>query len=285
MLKDKKRKRIAILLAIISVSIVVIVFMLSGSGFSYHNKVIAVVNNERIYISDAKEELLDIFPRSNPKTFEVRRLPRNVLEMIAKSVYIKRHIYKEAKRSMLHKDPEIRDSVNRYAKKIIRDQFIDLEVRKKITKDAIRSKYLELSDSAKEDKEFGISHILLKSEYQAKKVTQNLNKKASFSKIAQKYSVDKKTNNRGGDLGYFKEDEVQKEFSDIVLNMKEGDISKPIQSKKGWHIVKLIDIKTPILEDFKKIESKIIEDLKREEIEKIFSSIAKNAKVKVLIDS
>ncbi len=283
MLKDYKRKRIALLLALISLSILVIIFMIPGTSFYYGGKVVALVDNERIYENDIKDELLEMFPGSNPKTFEVRRLPQNVLELIAKGVFIKRHIYRDARNNMVHQDAEVRDKINRYSKKTIREHFIDEKIGKKVNKKAIQAKYLELSDKVKEDKEFSIGHILLKTKYQADKVIEKINDKQSFFVLAGKYSLDKKTNKKGGRLGYFKEDKVKKEFS-VILNMKEGNISDPIKTDSGWHVLKLIDIKTPKLEDFDKIKDKIVEELRREEIDKIFSQISQDSTVKILIE-
>jgi parvulin-like peptidyl-prolyl isomerase len=285
MLKNHKRKRLALLLLLISISVIVIVFLLSGSKFYNSSNVVALVNDERIYRSDIEDELLEIFPTSDPKVFEIDRLPRNVLEFIAKEVFIKRSLYKNAKRAMIDKDRDVRGKIDRYSKKIIREHFIDYTVGKKITPRAARARYIELSDEVRDGREVKISHILVKTKYQAGKVVEKIRKNRSFASMVHKYSLDKRTSSTRGDLGYFKDSNIQKEFVETVSIMKKGDVSDPVKSDAGWHILKVTDIKVLKLEDFDKIENKIFEELKMIEIDKVFNKIIAEADVRILIDS
>ena len=282
MLKNHKRKKIALLLALISISIVVIAFLFSDSIFFYNNKIIATVNQEKIFKKDIEEELSEIFPKNDPKTFNVEQLPKDVLELIVKNIFIKRELYKEAKKASVDKDQEVKNMIDIYSKKIIRERFLELEISKKVTKNAIQNKYLELSDAAKGGKEFLISHILVKTESEANMIVKKLHDKESFANLAKEYSLDKK--NIGGNLGYLTKENMNPKFLEVIDHMKNNEISEPIKTNQGWQIIKLSNSRDIKLEDLEQVQGQIIENLKTEEMNKIFSDIVKDVKIKLFTE-
>ncbi|MEI7812445.1 MAG: peptidylprolyl isomerase [Ignavibacteria bacterium] len=106
------------------------------------------------------------------------------------------------------------------------------------------------------------SHILIdfKSEYgkpdtagalaRAKDIKDKINKGEDFAKLAREYSKDPGTKEAGGDLGFFERRQMVKEFDDVVFNLKTGQVSEPVKSNFGYHIIKLTDTKPyPSFED------------------------------------
>ena len=83
-------------------------------------------------------------------------------------------------------------------------------------------------------------------------------------------------------MGYSNLKDIKKEFL-VVDSMENGEISKPIKSDEGWFIIKLTDTKGVELEDFSVMKNKLIEEIKKEEINEIFSKIMKDAEIKILI--
>lgn len=150
MLKNQKRKQIAFIMALISLGIIIAIFYFSILN-AHKNKAIAEVNDVKIYESDVKDELIEMFPKANPESFQVNALPENVLEMLVKGIYIKKRIYNDATHHMVHKNEEVKKDIERYSKRVTREYYLDLTVRKKITKEALQTKYLEIADQNKEE--------------------------------------------------------------------------------------------------------------------------------------
>ena len=90
-------------------------------------------------------------------------------------------------------------------------------------------------------KEYKISHILVGTEDEAKVIATELKQGKDFGKIAKEKSIDSGSSQNAGDLGWGYIDIYPKSFADAVLNLKKGEISEPVQTKSGWHIIKLED--------------------------------------------
>lgn len=82
------------------------------------------------------------------------------------------------------------------------------------------------------------SHILVDDEKLAKEIKEKIDNGEDFAKLAEEFSTCP-SKESGGNLGYFAKGEMVKEFSDVAFNMEIGQISEPVKSKFGYHIIKL----------------------------------------------
>lgn len=128
---------------------------------------------------------------------------------------------------------------------------------KKAIGDTITEKELK----AKHKPEIRASHILVKDEETAKKVEAELAAGKSFEELAKQYSEDTASKENGGDLDYFGPGKMLAEFEEAAYKLKKGEISQPVKSSYGYHIIKVTDIKE--LQPFDEVK----DDLKTQLIE------------------
>ncbi|MFD3447263.1 peptidylprolyl isomerase PrsA [Microbacteriaceae bacterium 4G12] len=133
----------------------------------------------------------------------------------------------------------------------------NLAIKKAVAKD-ITDK--ELKDHYKP--EIKASHILVKDEETAKKVEDLLAKGQSFEELAKQYSTDTASAEKGGDLGYFGPGKMLPEFEKAAYELKKDQISQPVKSQYGYHIIKVTDIKElkPFDQEKEKIKEQIVEE-------------------------
>ncbi len=83
-------------------------------------------------------------------------------------------------------------------------------------------------------------HILLKKQSEALMVLDRNKNGESFSNLAKELSIDKASGKRGGDLGFFRKGMMVKPFEDVAFKLEKGQISEPVKTEFGYHIIKRI---------------------------------------------
>jgi peptidyl-prolyl cis-trans isomerase D len=174
----------------------------------------------------------------------------------------------------------------------------ELKYKIEITKEEIERYYEQNKSLFLVPEERRASHILIKLPEdappdmieQAEKRAEDIYKKAQagedFAKLAENYSEDEATAKEGGDLGYFQPGRMVPEFDSKVFSMNIEEISTPVKSQFGFHIIKLVDIRNPHFKPIDDIEvqTRIKKDLTEaksfQEAETISQKIAKLGKGK-----
>lgn len=146
---------------------------------------------------------------------------------------------KKGREMNLEKDPEVRAMMEFRRADAIARRVVELEVSQKtsVSQAEIDSAYN--AEMAKET--FRASHILVETRDEAEAIHNRLQKGADFAKMAADYSADRQSAASAGDIGFFAADQVDTSFARAVMAMKVGEISKPIQTDYGFHIIKLTD--------------------------------------------
>ncbi len=91
-------------------------------------------------------------------------------------------------------------------------------------------------------KEVRASHILVKTEDEAKKVLDRVNKGESFAKVAMEISLCP-SGKKGGDLGYFGRGRMVRAFENTAFTLEKGQTSQPFKTEFGWHVLRVTDKK------------------------------------------
>lgn len=148
----------------------------------------------------------------------------------------------------------------------------------KVTDKELQDAYINVKPEMK------ARHILVADEKTANEVLAKLKKGEDFAKLAKQYSKDTASAQNGGDLGWFGAGKMVPEFENAAFALKKNEISKPVKSQYGYHIIQLLDKKEK--EPFNKMKDKLEHDVKVSKIDpaKLQSKIdtlVKEADVKI----
>lgn len=160
--------------------------------------------------------------------------------------------------------------VKEYQKHMTDELKISEEEAKKIY-DEDKSKYF-VADA---------DHILVKTEKEAKEIKKQLDDGADFNELAKEKSTDPTAKDNGGKLGEFSSGQMVKEFEEAIVKMKDGEISEPVKTQFGYHIIKLNSLKN---KSFDMVKDEIIENKTAEKLTEYLNKIEKDAKVKKYLD-
>ncbi|WP_062236667.1 peptidylprolyl isomerase [Fictibacillus sp. FJAT-27399] len=164
-------------------------------------------------------------------------------------------------------------------RKLVKTQLLN----KKAATDGIKVTDAEMKKvfNEKYKEEVKASHILVDDAKTAKEVKAKLDKGEDFAKLAEKYSKDPGSKSKGGDLGYFGKGQMVPEFDKVAFKLKPGQVSDPVKSQFGYHIIKVVDKKTNKFEDKKKQISEELKQQKAKPTDQVITKLQKKADIKI----
>ena len=169
-------------------------------------------------------------------------------------------IQKIAARNAISEGLENSDAVQQrlaYQKeKILHDIWVAEQIHARVTENDIRAYFdtyvaPELAKQNENVEEVQARHILVATEGEAETVIKRLEKGEDFAALAGELSLGPSAS-RGGDLGYFLAEEMVQAFSDAAFALQPGELSAPVETEYGWHVIRLEDrrvVPPPSFED------------------------------------
>ncbi|WP_419905922.1 foldase protein PrsA [Kiloniella sp.] len=150
-------------------------------------------------------------------------------------------ISQKADASGLEKDPEVQKRISDIKERILVEVYLNRELEKEVTDAAVEKAYQDYLLENPAVREVSARHILVEDEETGKDLIKQLDAGADFVVLAQEHSTGP-SGPGGGDLGFFRAEQMVKPFSDAAFAMKPGEHSAaPVQSKFGWHVIKVED--------------------------------------------
>lgn len=137
--------------------------------------------------------------------------------------------------------------------KVLMESLLQDTGKAALTDDALHKVYDEAVKQLPPEEEVHARHILVPTEDEAKEIEAELKKGADFATLAKEKSKDPGAAD-GGDLGYFTKDQMVPEFSAAAFKLDKGQISDPVHTQFGWHIIKVEDKRikpTPTFDEVK----------------------------------
>ena len=247
---DKKKRSIT-LWSVIG-GIVVVGTMLVMFGFS-KDEVVAKVGSTSISKEDLYTTLVDQYGEAALDTLIAEKIVE--LESDKKDLSVKdseideelesiKESYggEEAFNEALASSGASLDSVKKNVESFLLTEKL-LKDRVSISDDQIKEYFEANKDSFAQDEQIQASHILVEDEKTAKEVKDKLDDGGDFAELAKEYSTDTSNAGSGGELGFFAKGEMVTEFDDQAFAMKKGEISEPVKTEFGYHIIKVTDKK------------------------------------------
>jgi peptidyl-prolyl cis-trans isomerase C len=235
---------------------------------------LAKIGSAKITAADLEREVKNL-PQFAQKLFEGSEGKQKFLDELIK----KELLYQEAVKKGLDKDAEFKRKVEEFRKLTLIGQLLDKEIesKAKVTEQDVRE-YYEKHKGELSSSQIKASHVLVRTEEEAKTIHERLKKGEDFAGIAKKSSIDPGSAKNGGDLGYFTSGQMLPEFEAAAAKLKPGEISDPVKTKFGYHIIKVTDRKQGKPVEFEKIKNVLFQRLSAEKQKAVFDSYIEDLK-------
>ncbi len=237
---------------------------------------IAVVNGQYISKSTLATLEKEIAERSHGQTFPKEKL---IEELVQRELLVQ-----DAMQKQLDKSPELTAQLEAAKKALLTQADLQNFIKANPVTDAeIKAEY-DSKIAAEKGTEYKASHILVKTEAEAKKLIAELDKGADFAKLANKNSLDAKESQNGGDLGWFSAGQMVAPFSEAVAALEKGKYSKePVKTQFGFHIILKEDSRPITPPPLEAVKEQLAPFLQRKKVQGMIETLRKQAKVEILV--
>ncbi len=236
--------------------------------------VVARVNGVDIKQSDLDFAASEVGPRLANYSPEDRR--KVLLQYV-----IENELMAEAgQKDGLDKQATFPARVKYHDRRALRDAFFDTSIVGAVSQDAAKKIYDEKIATMKPQQEIHARHILVATEDEAKKVKQRLENGEDFATVAKEVSKD--AGAEGGDLGFFTRGQMLKPFEDAAFALEVGQISDPVQTQFGWHIIKVEEKRDQPLPTFDQVKDAITAQLVQQKAQEVVTGLRDAAKIEVV---
>ncbi len=239
--------------------------------------VFATVNGENI----TKKEFESMVTMMSNGQITADKLTPDQKKMVADRLVVIHVAAAEALKNGLDKQDETAANLKMMRLNVLSSAEIKQYVDKVTVSDAeIKAAYDANPQYNAPTKEFKASHILVKTEDEAKALIDKLKKGADFAELAKKNSVDPGSGKNGGDLGWFPGKQMVPEFTEALEKLEKGKFTEtPVKSQFGYHIIKLEDTRDSAPPSLDSVKAQIENTLKQQKVQKYIEDLRTNAKV------
>lgn len=187
-----------------------------------------------------------------------------------------------AKKDKLDATEDFSHRVNYYKLRALRDLFIEKKGKEQVTDAAAKAVYDEQVAKLPPEQEISARHILVKTEDEAKDILKQLQGGADFAELAKSKSLDTGSGASGGDLGYFSHNQMVKAFEEAAFALNKGELSKPVQTEFGWHVIRVEDKRNRPAPAFDEVKDQINASLVQRKMQELVKDLRGSAKIEIL---
>ncbi len=242
-------------------------------------EVIATVNDYSFYESD-----IDMQIHALPENLQHLGSDPNARAQILQ-VLLRRHILSQrAADSGLLEDPVVHERIVRARDDILIEALEDWQASRlpPPTESEINKYYKNHPAAFDIPEQIRVRHILVSSEKEARLILRKLRRKGDFAALAATHSLDDQNKSRGGDLNWFSRGMMVKEFEKAAFSLqKTGDISEPVKTDFGWHIIELLGKRPAGRKSIDEARSEIVNILQKEALSAWLDELLGSAKIEI----
>lgn len=239
------------------------------------SKVVAKVNGHEITAQEVELAADDVLP-------QLQEVPPRLRFPFLVEYLVERHLLAQlAVQEGMTDNEEYKRRLAYYQAKALRDAYFAAKLRPQVTEEKVKATYDEQAAKVPLEERARARHILVGTEKEAQDIKARLDKGEKFEDLAKQYSLDG-SKEYGGDLGYFTAGEMVPDFSKAAFALKAREVSQPVKTEFGWHLIKLEDRRQGGPQPYDQVKEPIRMVLTRKVVQDQIVELRKTAKIEIL---
>lgn len=263
----------------------------SGTGTDYSRpaaspnaRTIAIVNGAKITSDDFDREV-----QALPDYIQAMADTPDGRKELIDTLVMRELIMQQAKKDGTDKSAAVAEKMAELRDRVIVDTYLKkrVETDSKISDAELKEFYEQNKDSFKTGNQIKASHVLVKTEEEAKQIQEELKNGADFEQVAKDKSIDSSAS-KGGDLGWFGKGSMVPPFENAAFALNEGQVSDIVKSDFGYHIIKMTGKRAAGVREFAEVKEQIRATLLPSKQQQVFATLKddlkKDAKIEIIED-
>jgi peptidyl-prolyl cis-trans isomerase C len=236
--------------------------------------IVAKVNGQVIRLSE-----LEIAQQALPPQY--RNMPlQAVFPALLDRIVDSKLVVADGRKNKVTDDATFKKRMAFVEEQVIQDFWLQRQIASKVTQEMLQKRYEERLKTMPLEEEVHARHILVSTEDEAKALIAELKKGGSFEKLAKEKSTDKASGAEGGDLGWFKNSDMVKEFADAAFALPKGELTQtPVKTQFGYHVIRSEDRRQAPPPALEELADPLREELAREAVSTMLDQLRANAKI------
>ncbi len=240
------------------------------------DKVMATVDGKKITEADIRFAEFEIGG-------DLGNLPPATKRRVLVEYMIENQLFADAaEKDKLSSGPAFEERLTYWRRRALRDTFFDKSVKGDVSDGVAKAFYEDQIKGMKPEEEVQARHILVDTEEKAKEIADKVAKGGDFAALAKENSKDPGSKDDGGMLGYFGRGQMVPAFEEAAYRLKKGEVSSPVKSQFGFHIIKLEDRREKKLPTFDEVKDRILNSMIQKKAQDVALALRTKAKIEYI---
>ena len=250
----------------------------TNPSFAQDDKVVAKVNGNTITEADMRFANAEIGA-------QLGDIPENIKRRALAEYLIDNALFAEAAiAAKIAADPAFEEQMQYVRRRLLREQYFEKQLKGVISEADAKKIYDQRVAQLKSENEVAARHILVDNEEKAIEILAKIKAGGDFAALAKENSTDTGSKEQGGFLGYFGRGQMVPEFEKAAFTMIKGQVSEPVKTNFGWHIIKLEDRRRKPPPSFDDVKETILNSLAVLKAQEVVAALRKKANVEYVDD-
>ena len=255
----------------------------SSAVFALDSKIVATYKEGKVTEQQVVDQFKPVIDANfGGKSFS--ELDFEMQEFLVNNFINAKLLEAEVSKQKITESKEFKEKIDNAAKQLAITELFGKIVAEKVTPALVEQEYEKIIAELKNQEEIKVSHILVATQKEANAIKNRLNNGEKFAALAKKLSKDEGSKAKGGEMSYMRKGQLDPVFEKAAFALKKGEVSAPVETQFGWHIIKLEDkrpLQLPTKEKGMEFAKTKLGELA---VVNYINELNKNADVKILIE-